>query len=131
MQIPDAFYYGLAPRGPIVAPGHYTIRLTASGQTQTAPLVVAENPRVRSGADRLRQKFALSMQVYHDQDTLHRAVNDIRASRAELAALHARIPALSASVLAQADALAGRAADIEGRITQVKIKSSEGSYHFR
>ena len=70
------------------------------------------------------------MQVYRDQDTLHRAVNDIRAAKAEIAALHTRSPALSAELLAQGDAIAARASEVEGRMTQVKIKSSEGSLLF-
>ena len=130
VQIPGAFYYGLAPRGPIVAPGRYTVRFTYAGQTQTAPLTVVQDPRVRGGDEGLRRKVALSMQVYRDQDTLHRAVNDIRAAKAEIAALHARNPAPPADVLAQGDAIAARASEIEGRMTQVKIKSSEGSLLF-
>ena len=130
VQIPDAFYYGLAPRGPIVAPGRYTVRLTAGGQTDQETLVVVKDPRVVGGDDAIRAKSDLSMQVYRDQDTLHRAVNDIRAAKAELAALHTRTPPLPADVLAEGDAIAGRASDIEGRMMQVKIKSSEGSLLF-
>src|SRR5947208_335040 len=78
-QIPGAFYAGLPPRGPIAFPGEYSVRLTYNGETHTAPLALRVDPRVKGSLEGLKQKFALSMQVYHDQDALHRAVNDIRA----------------------------------------------------
>ncbi len=34
--IPGAFYEGIPPRGPIVAPGRYQVRLTVAGQSRTA-----------------------------------------------------------------------------------------------
>ncbi|MGE5245166.1 MAG: WD40/YVTN/BNR-like repeat-containing protein [Betaproteobacteria bacterium] len=38
--------------GPLVAPGAYTVRLTANGQTQTAPLTVRPDPRAASPGSR-------------------------------------------------------------------------------
>ncbi|HVT36144.1 MAG TPA: hypothetical protein VHE37_11185, partial [Nevskiaceae bacterium] len=120
VNIPDAFYSGLAPRGPIVAPGHYTLRLTVDGQALTAPLTVARDPRMHGPDDALMAKFALSMKVYHDQDALHRAVLDIRGAR----------ETLKNAASADAQALAARASSIEGRLMQVQIHSSEGSLLF-
>ena len=79
VQIPGAFYAGLAPRGPIALPGAYTVKLTVDGQSQTVPLQLLRDPRVKGPEDGLRQKFALSVEDWHDIDALHRAVNDIRA----------------------------------------------------
>src|SRR5208282_1187343 len=106
-QIPGAFYAGLAPRGPIALPGHYTVKLTAAGVTQTAALELVRDPRVKGPEDGLRQKFALSVETWHDLDTLHRAVNDIRATKAEVASLHKKLGGKpgSAVLLAEGDAL--------------------------
>src|SRR5437588_3186984 len=66
VQIPDAFYPGEPPRGPIAMPGSYTVKLTVNGKSQTAPLTLILDPRVKS-APALAQKFALAMEIYHDQ----------------------------------------------------------------
>jgi photosystem II stability/assembly factor-like uncharacterized protein len=132
VQIPDAFYVGLAPRGPIALPDHYTVRLTVAGQSQNVPLELLRDPRVQGPEDGLRQKFALSIETWHDIDALHRAVNDIREAKAEIATLHKKLDSKpeSASLLAEGDALVAAVEAIEGRLMQVNIKGSEGNLNF-
>jgi photosystem II stability/assembly factor-like uncharacterized protein len=128
-QIPGAFYAGLPPRGPLVMPGKYTVRLTYNGQTQTVPLTIAYDPRDKGQAAGLQQKFALAMEVYHDQDALHRAVNDIRAVKAEVAKdLKSGKP--NASLAQQGNALVKQASQIEGTLMQVNIKGSEANLNY-
>ncbi|HVN43816.1 MAG TPA: hypothetical protein VMT66_01095 [Steroidobacteraceae bacterium] len=132
VQIPGAFYAGLPPRGPIVLPGEYTVRLTYQGQSQTVPLTVKFDPRVKGPTTGAQQKFALAMQVYHDQDALHRAVNEIRAFKGELA--NALKPAAGttggAALASEGNALAQRASQIEGALMQVNIKGSEANLNY-
>jgi hypothetical protein len=80
----------------------------------------------------LQQKFALSMQVYHDQDALHRAVNDIRTFKGEVtAALKAGGGrAGSAPITAEGNSLLQRASQIEGVLMQVNIKGSEANLNY-
>ena len=132
VQIPDAFYAGLPPRGPIALPGSYTIRLTCDGRTQTVPLTIRVDPRVTGSLAGLQQKFALSMEVYHDQDTLHRAVNDIRAVKSDVAAALKRANGTphGAALTREGNALVKRASDIEEQLMQVKIKGSEANLNF-
>ncbi|HEX3431253.1 MAG TPA: hypothetical protein VHT03_10235 [Rhizomicrobium sp.] len=128
VQIPGAFYAGNPPRGPIAMPGNYTVKLTVNGKTQSAPLELILDPRVKS-APGLPRKFALSMAVYHDQDALHRAVNDIRDAKAMVASAqksHAKDKAL----LAKGDAIAKAASGIEDQLMQVNIKGSEANLNF-
>jgi len=131
-QIPGAFYAGLPPRGPIAFPGDYTVRLTYNGETHTAPLALRVDPRVKGSLEGLKQKFALSMQVYHDQDALHRAVNDIRALKSEVATAlkEANGKASAAALTAEGGALIKQAAQIEGLLMQVNIKGSEANLNF-
>ena len=131
-QIPGAFYAGLPPRGPIAFPGEYTVRLTYNGETHTAPLALRADPRVKGSLEGLKQKFALSMQVYHDQDALHRAVNDIRALKSEVATAlkEANGKASAAALSAEGGALIKQAAQIEGLLMQVNIKGSEANLNF-
>src|SRR6516164_9106207 len=132
VQIPDAFYQGLPPRGPIALPGPYTLKLTYEGQTHTAPLALQADPRVKGSLAGLQQKFALSMQVYHDQDALHRTVNDIRAFKGEVAAApksSASNPA-NAALVAEGNSLVQRASEIESVLMQVNIKGSEANLNY-
>ena len=131
-QIPGAFYEGLEPRGPIALPGKYSVKLTYNGQSQTAPLTIAADPRVKGPLSGLQRKFALGMEVYRDQDALHRAVNAIRALKAEVAAAvkQAGGKPNAAAVAAQGDALIKRASRIEGVLMQVDIKGSEANLNF-
>jgi hypothetical protein len=132
VQIPDAFYADLPPRGPIALPGEYTVKLTYEGQTQTAPLKLKVDPRVTGSLQGLQQKFALSMKVYHDQDALHRAVNDIRAFKGEVAAAlkEAGGKSGSAALTSEGNSLVQRASQIEGVLMQVNIKGSEANLNY-
>ena len=132
VQIPGAFYAGLAPRGPIALPGAYTVKLTVDGQTQTVPLQLLRDPRVKGSEEGLRRKFALSVEVWHDTDALHRAVNDIRAVEAKVATLHKKLDGQAAQkrLLAQGDALVATVERIERQLMQVDIKGSEGNLNF-
>jgi hypothetical protein len=133
VQIPDAFYEGLPPRGPLVLPGTYTLRLTYAGQTETAPLAIAIDPRVKGSPAGLQQKFALSMEVYHDQDALHRAVNDIRAVKSAVEATLGKArggKSNGAPLITEGGELLKRASAIEGELMQVKIKGSEADLNF-
>ena len=133
VQIPGAFYSGLPPRGPIAMPGSYTVRLTYGGATQTVPLTIAADPRDKGSPAGLDQKFTLSMQVYHDQDALHRAVNEIRAMKERVAAAAREASGKGneqTALRAAADKLIGQASQIEGQLMQVDMKGSEANLNF-
>jgi hypothetical protein len=132
VQIPGAFYAGLPPRGPIALPGNYTVRLSYGGQSQAVPLVIAPDPRDKGSLAGLEQKFALSMQVYRDQDALHRAVNDIRSVKGKIAAALEKASGKphGASLTAEGNALLQQASAIEQVLMQVNIKGSEANLNF-
>ena len=89
-QIPGAFYENEAPRGPIVAPGRYQIRLRLGGATRTAELIVVADPRVANSDAGIAEKTELALATSRDIDALHRAVNDIRAERTKFKASTSR-----------------------------------------
>jgi photosystem II stability/assembly factor-like uncharacterized protein len=113
VQIPGAFYAGPTPRGPLVPPGRYQVRLTAEGQTLTAPLTVIADPRVKGSEAAIDAKAALALAVWRDIDRLHKAVNAIRAARA----------ALPPTATGQA----ARMTAIEEALMQVNMKGSEAN----
>jgi photosystem II stability/assembly factor-like uncharacterized protein len=52
-----------SPQGPRALPGQYTVRLTVDGRTQTAPLTIKMDPRVKTPPTGLQQMFTLQMQL--------------------------------------------------------------------
>jgi photosystem II stability/assembly factor-like uncharacterized protein len=132
VQIPGAFYAGLPPRGPMVLPGDYTLRLKYDGETHTAPLTIHADPRVKQSPAELEKKFALSMQVYHDQDALHRAVNDIRRFKGDVETIQKETASSgrSAALTSEGKSLLRRASQIEGLLMQVNIKGSEANLNY-
>jgi photosystem II stability/assembly factor-like uncharacterized protein len=132
VEIPGAFYSGLAPRGPLVPPGQYQVKLTLKGESRTAPMKVAADPRVPGADAAIQAKSALALAASHDIDGLHRAVNEIRQVKSDIARLHKSFDADAAGskLLAEADALATAAVPIEEALMQVNMKGSEANLAF-
>ncbi len=133
-QIPGAFYGDEGPRGPTVIPGSYAVRLTVRGATQSAPLEVIPDPRLKglaSAAD-LAAHWDLVTRTTADIEALHRGVNQVRKLRADFATLKGWVgaePAGKAVVAATAD-FEARMAPIEAQLLQVSMKASEDSLRY-
>jgi hypothetical protein len=132
VQTPGAFYTGDGPRGPKATPGDYQLKLTVSGKTQTAPLKLVMDPRVKIDNDALQKQFDLSMQTRNRISQLHTAINEIREVKSQIKSLHTKFgddqrvkPALDA-----ADDLTKKISAVEEELIQVNMKSSEGNLVF-
>jgi photosystem II stability/assembly factor-like uncharacterized protein len=81
------FYYGIneTRRGPLVAPGTYTLTLTVDGQAQPPQsLTVRKDPNTgRSDADVLASA-ELSLAVYRDTEAAARMINQLEWTRKQL-----------------------------------------------
>src|SRR5208283_4423202 len=133
-QIPGAFYAGEPPRGPLVVPGTYQVKLTVKGRTQSAPLNVTIDPRIQNhvtAAD-LQMQLELAYKVWQDIDGLHRAVNQIRVLRNNLQTLEkwTAVGSPNSEVLDAAKALDQKISQVEESLIQVKMKSSEGNLRY-
>jgi hypothetical protein len=133
-RIPGAFYSDDGPRGPLVTPGHYQVRLTVGGKSQTAPLEVVPDPRLQGQiTDReIAELEDLSMQTWSDIDALHKTVNQIRETRARLGIVNkwSKDNAEAKPVIDAANELAAKLAPIEGRLLQVKMAASEDNLRY-
>jgi photosystem II stability/assembly factor-like uncharacterized protein len=134
VAIPGAFYSDDGPRGPLVNPGRYQLRLTGAGKSQVVPLEVMLDPRLRGQVtDRdLTELYALSMQTRDDIDRLHRTVNQLREARSRLETVRkwtGEAPTTQ-SVRDAVDALTAKLAPIEGRLLQVKMTASEDNLRY-
>jgi photosystem II stability/assembly factor-like uncharacterized protein len=132
VQIPGAFYSGPTPRGPLVEPGHYQVKLTVGGVSHTAPLTVVADPRVANSEAAIHAKTELSLNVEHDIDRLHRAVNGIRKTRTEIVRAQKALANRPSSkpLMDEADALSKRLDPIEQSLMQVNMKGSEANLAF-
>lgn len=68
------------PRGPWALPGSYTVRIAARGRTQSQPLVVRMDPRVKTPAAGLARQFALASELASAIERAARAGRDASAA---------------------------------------------------
>jgi photosystem II stability/assembly factor-like uncharacterized protein len=133
VKIPGAFYSGLGPVGPLALPGTYQVKLTAGSFTQTVPLELRIDPRLKNvtQAD-LQKEFELAVKIADSNQALHTAVNQIRELRAELVTLRkwAGESAQAKQVVTAADELNKKMTPIEEKLMQVQMKSSEGNLRY-
>jgi photosystem II stability/assembly factor-like uncharacterized protein len=129
VQTAGAFYTGSAPRGALAFPGEYQVRLTTNGKSQTAPLHLAIDPRLKGAESGMRKSFELSLVVNGRISQLHQAINEIRDTKAQIESLHKRFADNERlkPALASADEMQKKMSGIEQQVIQVQMKSSEGN----
>ena len=132
VEIPGAFYASNGPEGPIVLPGTYTLKLTAAGKTQTQPLVIKMDPRLKLNEADLAKQFELSRKIADSITQLHEAVNQIRTLRSDMQTVKARIggDGKHKELLDAMEQLDKKMSPVEEELTQVKLKSSEGNLRY-
>jgi photosystem II stability/assembly factor-like uncharacterized protein len=132
-ELPGAFYAGNGPQGPYVLPGSYTLKLTVAGKSQTVPLVVKLDPRVKASQADLQNRFDLQMKVRDDIEELHTSVNQLRGVRSQLELVKKRLEEegdKGKPVIAACDELEKKMAPVEQELLQVKMQSSEGNLRY-
>ena len=133
-KIPGAFYSDEGPRGPLVRPGHYQVRLSLGGASQTAPLEILPDPRLESQlvAGQADELWELASRTWTDIDALHKAVNQIRETRARLETIKkwSKDTAAAKAVVDAANEFAAKMAPIEARLVQVKMAASEDNLRY-
>jgi hypothetical protein len=72
-----------APTTPWVAPGTYTLKLTANGRTLTQPIVVKPDPRVKTPALAMQQVYTLSRAMWDEAAAAHAAADAARKAGKE------------------------------------------------
>ncbi len=132
VQIPGAFYSDDGPRGPLVIPGDYQVRLTVAGQSQTARLQVIADPRAHSSGDALQKELALLLETRDRITQLHQAVNQIRDLKSQIDNLHQRFAANESlrRALDQTKTLREKISTVEEQLIQVNMKGSEANLAF-
>jgi len=134
IEIPGAFYADEGPKGPVVIPGSYRVRLTTPHGQESVPLEVVPDPRLKettTPAD-MAAHWDLALRTREDIEALHRAVNQIRAIRNDLGTLRRWAASDSAAqplLLTSAD-FERKMAPIEEQLIQVNMKASEDNLRY-
>jgi len=127
VETPGLFYAGNGPEGPIVMPGKYRLTLTANGKSESSDLVVLPDPRVKTPSADMQAAFDLQMKVRDDFTRLHQALNQMRSMRADLEDAKRKT---SGPIVQTIEKFEADMAPIEAQLTQVKLKSTEGTLRY-
>jgi hypothetical protein len=96
------------PTSPWIMPGDYTVRLIAGTETQSQPLKVIMDPRVKTPTADLEQQFTVSKSMYDDMLKATVAIHEITVLRDQMKSQSAALPGTDAQALkAKLDAIAG------------------------
>ena len=127
-RVPGYYLYDYqgGAAGPVALPGSYQVRVTAEGESQTAPLEVKLDPRVHVSREDLEKQFALSMQIREELNRLYNAVNQMADVRAQVRGLGERSPRFRAA----GDTLDPKIATVMDGLIDLKISANEDSCAF-
>ncbi|HYL73825.1 MAG TPA: glycosyl hydrolase [Bryobacteraceae bacterium] len=121
--------YGAGARGPVAVPGHYQVRLTAGGQTQTADFDLKLDPRVNVSQADLEQQLKLLLDTRDELSRVYDTVNQIQDVRSQLAGLKRRLPenASSKTIATAADDLEKKLVAVREELVNLTIDANEDS----
>ena len=69
------------PRGPLMPPGRYTVRLAADGKKVEQTLQVKQDPRTSVAPDVFAERLALEKRIVAAMDSSFEALEQVRAAR--------------------------------------------------
>jgi photosystem II stability/assembly factor-like uncharacterized protein len=132
IKVPGEVLGEFRSRGPFVPPGMYQVRMTTGGKSQTQPLELKNDPRVKVEPGALEKAYELDLKIRDRLSELHEAINQIRDTRLQLHGVDRRLSEDQRfkEVVAAAQQLDKKMSPIEGRMLQVKIKSTESSLNY-
>jgi photosystem II stability/assembly factor-like uncharacterized protein len=96
---------------PWAAPGTYTIELTVEGKTYSQPIVVRQDPRVKTPALEMQKVYALTSALYFGAADAQAAASTLGAMRNQLTAMSSRVQGATAQAIAEFEK---KAAALEG-----------------
>ena len=96
---------------PWAAPGTYTIELTVDGKTYSQPIVVKQDPRVKTAALEMQKVYALTSALYFGAADAQAAASALGAMRDQLAAVSSRAQGATTQTIAEFEK---KAAALEG-----------------
>jgi photosystem II stability/assembly factor-like uncharacterized protein len=123
------FEYKEGAYGPFALPGKYQVRLTVDGKSQSAPMELKLDPRVKVEQADLQKQFDLGIQIRDELNRVYNAANQIEDVRSQVNGLKKRLaPSDSTKPLLQAAGdLDQKLIAVRDNLIQLKIKANEDS----
>jgi photosystem II stability/assembly factor-like uncharacterized protein len=103
-----------APATPWVAPGTYTVKLTASGKSYSQPITVRQDPRVKTRSAVMQEVYALTQSAYFGAVDAQAALATVTSLRDQVARLK---PQASGAAVAALERFDAKAATLQGQST--------------
>jgi photosystem II stability/assembly factor-like uncharacterized protein len=121
--------YNDGARGPLAVPGKYLVRVTADGKTQTAPLELKLDPRVKVSQSDLEQQFKMLLALRDQLNRVYEVVNQIQDVREQLNTLKKSLaPGDSHKTLLEAaGSLDAKLIAVRDPLINLKISANEDS----
>ncbi|MBV9074252.1 MAG: sialidase, partial [Acidobacteria bacterium] len=113
--------------GPLVAPGTYTVKLVADGQTFTEKLTVLKDPNTTGSEADVDAATKLSLSIYNDANTSVRLINQLEWTRLQLQDMQKMLKASNAdkSLGDSVKDLDGKALAIEDQLLQRTVAEGD------
>jgi photosystem II stability/assembly factor-like uncharacterized protein len=128
-EFPGLIMWAANTRGPLVPPGEYTVRVTASGITKSQAFAIRRNPAIPNVTDAdLVEQFRLAQRINEKVSVANGTVVRIRSLKDQIAD---RLGKTSNAALKKAgESFSGQLRDIEGEIYQHRNRSSQDPLNF-
>lgn len=119
-------------RGPIAAPGRYTVRLTVGGRTLTQPFVVVGDPRVVATQADYDAQLVLALQVQGKTNDISQAVSrlDQIARDVDARVRDTKGQAYAGRVSASAKALRGKIDALRDSLVEIHSHADQITLHY-
>jgi photosystem II stability/assembly factor-like uncharacterized protein len=120
------------PKGTLALPGEYQVRLTSEGKTQTEPLTVKLDPRVKIQPADLAKQFDLSLKIRDEISLADTTVNEMNSVKAQFDELRRRLSSNGKDkpILDAFSAIEKKMEPIDSQLWQGKMKASEEDLNY-
>ena len=127
-KFPGMILWAGTVRGPAIAPGKYTVRLTVDGKAHSQTFLVKKDPRIATTQQEFLSQLELELQIRDKLSRTNQAVLDIRDVRKQIEDLAARTK--TPVIVDRAKALAKDLTQVEEALYQTKNKANEDPLNY-
>ena len=128
----DADFEVFGADGPLVVPGTYQVKLTVDGHSQSTPLEVKLDPRVRASQSDLEKQLELALQVRDELTAAREAVMQMRDLHSQIQALRKRLAgdANAREVLSSSEELDKKVLSVEEAAAGWKVEPNRYALNY-
>jgi hypothetical protein len=125
--------YKSGARGPLAVPGNYQVRLTVDGKSQTVPLELKLDPRVKVDQADLQKQFELQIAIREQLNRVYEAVNQIEDVREQSVGMKKRLPDNDGNraIFSGANELEKKLVAVRDPLINLQISANEDSLAYR